>query len=103
MFQLARCVVLLTFAGLSLVAAEAWADCCRLVKIDPETPPATVRACTPDAAGGCGELLFEGTLALGQSQEVCSGGSTVSYVEYDDVLDAFGAAVEAICNGDVEL
>ena len=44
-----------------------------------------------------------GTLALGESQQVCAAGDTLVYAEYDDVAQAFGDYVEAVCEGDVEL
>lgn len=87
-------------AALLFFAADAGAACCQLVKVDSETPPATVRAC---AAAGCETVLFVGTLALGESQQVCTAGDTLVYAEYDDVAQAFGDYVEAICEGDVEL
>jgi len=90
-------------AGLLLLAADTHAACCRLVKVYAETPPATVRACTPDAAASCDTVLFIGTLALGESQQVCPADDTLVYAEYDDVAQAFGDYVEAVCEGDVEL
>ena len=90
-------------AGAIFFASDAGAACCRLIKVDAETPPATVRACTPDSAAGCDTVLFLGTLALGESQQVCPASDTLVYAEYDDVEQAFGAYVEAVCEGDVEL
>jgi len=86
-----------------LVAGEARAGCCRVIKVDPETPPVQVRVCEPQGSGECGNLLFQGTLALGESENVCSAAPTVVYEEYDDVLAAFGPPTVALCDGgDVE-
>ena len=87
-----------------LVAGEARAGCCRVIKVDPETPPVQVRVCEPQGSGECENLLFLGTLALGESENVCSAAPTVVYQEYDGVLAAFGPPTVAICDGgDVEL
>ena len=81
----------------------ASANCCELIKVDPDTPPATVRACSPTAGGACDQLLFVGTLGLGESQSVCVPAEIVLYAEYDDEAQAFGDYVEAVCETDVEL
>ena len=95
--------LLLTIATL-LVASPAAGDCCRIIKLDAETPEGVVRACEPAEQGACGAVLFEQTLALGESREVCVAGDTVVYQEYDPELADFGAPVEAVCRGgDVEL
>lgn len=96
-------IAVLTIAAL-LLAAPAAGECCRIIKLDAETPAVPVRACEPAAGGACGTLLFEETLALGESREVCVAGDTVVYQEYDEELAELGAPVEALCQGgDVEL
>jgi len=62
-----------------------------------------LRACTIDDFGACDGILFLGTLALGESQEVCTDQTTILYEEYDDAEQAFGPATEALCDTDVEL
>jgi hypothetical protein len=99
-----RALAILAGLIFSIVAAEARAGCCRVVKVDPETPPVQVRVCEPQVSGECGNLLFLGTLALGESENVCSAAPTVVYQEYDDLLAAFGPPTVAVCDGgDVEL
>jgi hypothetical protein len=93
-------------AGLTFIflIGEARAGCCRVVKVDPETPPVQVRVCEPQASGECANVLFLGTLALGESENVCSAAPTVAYQEYDGGLAAFGPPTVAVCDGgDVEL
>ncbi len=90
-------LVLLTFP------MSGSAECCRLIKVDSETPATAVRACVPDAQKDCGETLFVGILLLGGPQQVCSAESTIIYAEYDEGLEEFGPYVEADCAGDVEL
>ena len=63
----------------------------------------TLRVCEPDAAGACGNLLFAGPLAVGDSQAVCSAQSTLVYQEAPPG-SPFGPLVEAVCDGeDVEI
>lgn len=95
---------LLLTIGVLLLAWPAAGDCCRIIKLDTETPPGAVRACEAADQGSCGAVLFEETLALGESREVCVAGDTVVYQEYDPELADFGPPVEALCQGgDVEL
>ena len=99
-----RALAILAGLTFSLLAAEARAGCCRVIKVDPETPPVQVRVCEPQGSGECGNVLFLGTLALGESENVCSAAPTVVYEEYDDALAAFGPPTVAVCDGgDVEL
>ena len=72
----------------ALLASEAHAGCCRVTRVDPITPTGTVRVCEPDGNGGCGTVLFEGTLALGDARNVCVAGQTLIYQEYDTALSA---------------
>ena len=96
-------IVLLAIGAL-LLASPAAGDCCRLVKLDDGTSAVTVRACEPGSPGACEAMLFEQTLAVGGSREVCVSGDTLMYQEYDPALADFGAPVEALCQGgDVEL
>lgn len=82
---------------------SAWAACCNLSKIDPETPLTLVRACEPTLAS-CQTVIFEGTLAIGDSVNVCVSETEVVYQEYDDVLGSFGPETVAVCDGgDVEI
>ena len=86
------------------VGGQARAGCCRLVKVDSEAPAVTVRACEPDGSGACGNVLFEGSLALGDEASVCRATDTIVYQEWDELLAAFAPPVEAICErGDVEI
>ena len=99
-----RALAVLTGVIFFLVAGQARAGCCRVVKVDPETPAVSVRACEPDSSGGCGSVLFEGPLALGGEAAVCSATDTIVYQEWDELLAAFAPPVEAICEGgDVEI
>lgn len=110
--RLLAALPLLALVGGGLVlASPAGASCCRVAKVDPETPSTLVQVCEPGEsvdsgaeAGVCAGLLFSGTLALGESQEVCTDAPTVVYREWDALLDAFGPPVEARCGGrDVEI
>jgi hypothetical protein len=90
--------------ALLALAAAAHAGCCRVIRVDTLTPTGTVRICEPDTNAGCGPVLFEGTLAVGDSQNVCVTGQTVVYQEYDTTLNAYEPPVRAVCDGaDVEL
>lgn len=91
-------------ALIALAASEVRAGCCRVRRVDPGTPTGTVRVCEPDGNGGCGTVLFEGTLALGDVQNICVSAQTVVYQEYDTTLSAYGPPTQAVCDGaDVEL
>ena len=96
---------LLSMLALVAISSRASAECCRVIKTDTETPPANVRVCEPGPAQSCGAELFTGTLALGQSHDVCvEAGSTIVYHEFDVAADAYGDPVAARCDGgDVEL
>lgn len=87
----------------SAFASQASGECCRLVKVDSETPAVTVQACTPDEANGCGDVLFVGELDLGESATVCAETEVVAYREYDAVVGDYGPFTLAICSGDIEL
>ena len=95
----AALVVITLLAGSRL----ATADCCRVVKTDPDTPPMTLRVCESNAPGDCDPALYVGTLALGESVEICSATPTIRYAEYDDAAASFGPPIEAVCAGDVEI
>ena len=104
MRALAVPTTVLTGVIVLLAAGQARAGCCRLVKVDAETPAVTVRACGPDGSGACGSVLFEGALALGEEAPLCSATDTIVYQEWDELLAAFAPAVEAVCaGGDVEI
>jgi hypothetical protein len=88
----------------ALAASEVHAGCCRVKRVDASTTTGTVRVCEPDGKGGCGAVLFEGPLALGDAQHVCVTGQTVVYQEYDTTLNAYAPSTQAVCDGaDVEL
>ncbi len=90
--------------GCGALAVEAHAGCCRVTRVDTQAPSGQVRVCAPDASGGCGTVLFEGSLALGDGREVCVAGQTVVYQEYDTTLGAYAPPTRAVCDGtDVEL
>lgn len=80
-----------------LASTAARAACCDVVKVDPESPTTTVRVCAPDAAGGCGQLLFEGTLSIGESQNVCVSGDEIVYQEWDGALPGYATPTTAVC------
>lgn len=84
----------LLFAG-----HAAWAGCCDVLKVDPEIPTSTIRVCSPDAAGGCGDVLFAGSLSVGESQNVCVAGGEIVYQEWDADSSDFGPPVNAVCEG----
>ena len=96
--------LLFTLIALLGAAPISAAECCRIVKVDADTPPVVLRVCTPDAAGACGTELFSGTLVLGEQELVCSQTSTIVYQKYDAGTGAFKAPVRAACNGaDVQI
>jgi len=98
--SVARLVVVLFLAS----TADARAACCRLVRTDAETAASPVRACENDGSDACGAILFTGSLAVGESQELCAAGDTVVYQEWDPALGAFAQPVTAVCaGGDVEI
>jgi hypothetical protein len=99
-----RYFAILTSLIAVFAAQAASAECCRLLKVDAETPPSQLRACEPDLAGECGALLFVGTLALGEEQAICASSDEIVYQEFDEALAAFQPPVRAICDdNDVEL
>jgi len=84
--------------------ADAGAACCRLVRVDAETAASPVRACENDGSDACAAILFTGSLAVGESQDVCAAGDTIVYQEWDPALGAFAQPVTAVCaGGDVEI
>jgi hypothetical protein len=88
----------------ALPANQAYAGCWRVTRVDPITPTGTVRVCKPDANGGCGTALFEGTLALGDARDVCVARQTPVCQEYDTSLNAYAPPTQAVCDGaDAEL
>src|SRR5262245_41392344 len=90
--------------SLLLAPSAAQAGCCRLIRIDPPANGGRLQACDPDAAGGCGSVLFDGTLGTGETQQVCSSADTIIYLEYNASQSAFGPSTEALCTGaDVQL
>jgi hypothetical protein len=98
------CRLLLVAAFLQIVPSVARAGCCRVAKVDTSTTSAVVRVCTPDASEGCAAVLFEGTLALGASRNVCTDEPTIVYQEQDASTGAFGGLVGAVCDdGEVEI
>lgn len=88
--------------GLVAHATPAAASCCNLIKIDPESPRTTIRACSAAVDATCDEVLFVGVLELGQTRSVCADGGKIVYAEFDDDEDVFGDYVEAVCENDVE-
>lgn len=89
---------------LVLAGSAAGEQCCRLLKIDEEVPVSSLLVCENDGASGCGAVLFQGSLALGEAQEVCTQSDTLVYQEWDDELGSYGPPVVAVCDGaDVEL
>ena len=87
-----------------IVPTVAHAGCCRIVKVDTTTSAAVVRVCAPDANEGCAAVLFEGTLALGASRNVCTDEPTIVYQEQDASTGVFGGLVGAVCDdGEVEI
>ncbi len=90
-------------AALALSTAAS-ADCCRVVRVDPESAGHPVQVCEPTADGQCGTVLFNGTIGLGDGENLCSYHDTIVYREFDADLGAFGSEVEAVCEGgDVEI
>jgi len=77
--------LLLAFALLgAALPSPGHAGCCDLVKIDASMPPGPVRACEPDAGGdGCGGVLVEELLELGELVGVCASGTSIVYQETD--------------------
>ena len=96
---------LLSLIALAAISSRADAECCRVIKTDTESPPSSVRVCEPGPAQSCGVELFAGTLALGESEEICvAAGGALVYQEYDTTHGAWGDPVTARCDGgDVEL
>jgi hypothetical protein len=90
---------------LTLLAEPARAGCCAVVKRDTTAPTVAVRICEPDAEGGaCAEVLFEGELSVGQSQNVCAESGTVLYQERLPEAAEYDPLVTAVCDGaDVEI
>ena len=86
--------------GIFFAAEEAVAGCCGLIKVDPESTSAHVRACDPDSSGVCDVILFEGTLLLGEDASVCSVSDTIIYEEFDEAIGVFGPPISARCDGD---
>ena len=102
-----RRALLAIVGGLVLVIAHApsaWAGCCRLIKVDDETPVVPVRACASGAGDECPSPTFEETLQLGVYHDVCVATPSLIYQEWDPDVSSFSPGVEATCDGgDVEL
>jgi len=94
-----RALCLAIAASAFLAADVSFANCCDVVKVDPEIPISTLRVCSPDASGDCGSVLFEGPISLGQSVNVCVDGDMIVYQEWDATSLHFGALVTAVCEG----
>jgi len=93
-------ILVLTVLG----AAETQASCCRITRTDSTTPTGLVRVCELNGSSDCSTVLFEGSLGLGDTRDICSTGSTVVYYEYDTTAGAYGPPIQAICNStDIEL
>ena len=98
---------LLTLAALILagsvgVANSARAGCCNLVKIDPELPVVGLRVCELGPSGECALVLFEGSVGLGDVENVCTVEDTILYQENEG--GGYGSFAEAFCLGaDVEI
>jgi hypothetical protein len=96
--------VLGAFALTLAVAPDAWAGCCRLVKIDDSTPVVPVRACESGAGDACTTPSFEQTLEIGAYHDVCVSTESLVYQEWDPQAAAFSPGIEAACDGgDVEI
>jgi len=99
-FSLSR--LLLYAAGLFvavLVSEPMAAGCCDILKVDPAIPTSMIRACDPEPDGACGDLLFEGSLSVGESQSVCAAGEILVYQERDPITSIFQPPVTAVCDG----
>jgi hypothetical protein len=88
----------------SLLAAEARAGCCNVVKTSASPPEVTLRVCEIAPTGACASVLWEGTLATGASVNVCSPGDGIRY-EVSDGAGGYGEPTGAVCDGsaDVEI
>jgi hypothetical protein len=97
-------VALVLSVAATLLAVEARAGCCNVVKLDADLPTVTLKVCERSETGGCGVVLFEGNLSVGQTENVCTVEGTVLYQERAVSAGAYGPPVEALCDGaDVEI
>ena len=99
------------FALSGLVLALSWfgdpraaaAGCCRVARVDGDSPSVPIRICEADTDGQCDLVLFQGSLAVGDSQTVCSASATIVY-QNDDGSGGYGPPTQARCDGvDVEI
>ncbi|MGH9362235.1 MAG: hypothetical protein ACRD2T_09980 [Thermoanaerobaculia bacterium] len=75
--MLVRLLAVAAGLGVTLFGDEARAGCCTVVKLDPEVATVGVRVPEPETAALCDSVIFEGDLAVGQSQNVCTVADTV--------------------------
>jgi hypothetical protein len=96
---------LLTY-GMTIVlaasAVEARAACCNVVAVGEAE---SVRVCAMTEPGGCGTVLFEGELAVGQPLNVCSDSGYVKIERMASPADDPAGLLKAeACEGaDVEI
>jgi len=88
----------LLLLAMASYAGNAGAGCCQLTRVAEEAA-ANVEACEPDGSGGCGSVLWQASLAPGQSVEVCPSGDLVVYLDSDPTTGAFEPPTTATCDG----
>jgi hypothetical protein len=86
-------------------AANGFAACCDLVKLEGDPATTHVRVCDPSVSAECASWMFEGDVAHGAPQQICVAGSSLTYQEHDAASNAWSPATEARCDAetDVEL
>ena len=95
-------IVVLGTVVLALASpTPASAGCCRLVKIDDETPVVPVRACASGGDASCPSPTFEETIEIGVYHDVCVATPSLVYQEWDPAAAAFAPGVEAVCDGEI--
>ena len=60
------------------------AGCCEIRRVEANPPSATLRVCDSAVSSDCEAPLFEGSVAYGTPQPICSTADILSYRELDE-------------------
>lgn len=99
-------LVLLVACSIPLLTVRgALGACCELRKIDADPPTMQVRVCDPATTPACASWLYDGTIAAGESELICTSGDLAWYEEWDETAGIWGPLTKARCEdgGAVEL
>ena len=91
----------LTFlaCGALTIPGVASADCCRLIKVEPQPTQTQVRVCDGSAGPACAQPRYDGSVRFGAPVNFCSDTDQVTYQELDPATNSYGAPISARCDG----